>query len=147
MGTIGEMNLEDAAREAAGNWRSWTCFVWDRLQEIHDPECWSMVYTHNRDSGLLAQSNAAVIAEALMSFSETENPDVAFESHAHWAVGHVDRATRSPSANRLSEPESLRLQVKVCPDVAGNDPCLIAFRAWRRPRTNSACAPWWTWPV
>ena len=23
-------------------------------------------------------------------FSETENPDVVFESHAHWAVGHVD---------------------------------------------------------
>ena len=23
-------------------------------------------------------------------FSETENPDVVFESHSHWAVGHVD---------------------------------------------------------
>jgi hypothetical protein len=90
MAKIGEMTLEHAAREAAGNWRSWSCFVWDRLREIHDPECWSMVYTHNRDSGLLAQSNAAVIAEVLMSFSETKNPDLVFESHAHWAVGHVD---------------------------------------------------------
>jgi hypothetical protein len=30
------------------------------------------------------------MADALMSFSESENPDVVFESHAHWAVGHVD---------------------------------------------------------
>jgi hypothetical protein len=90
MGTIGEMTLEEAASQAAGNWRSRTCFVWDRLREIHDPECWSMVYTHNRDSGLLAQSNTGVIAEALRSFSESENPNVVYESHTHWAVGHVD---------------------------------------------------------
>jgi hypothetical protein len=89
MGRIGEMTLEEAASQAAGSWRSWTCFVWDRLREIHDPECSSMVYTHNRDSGLLAQSNAAVIAEALMSFSETETPDLVFETHHHWAVGWV----------------------------------------------------------
>ena len=90
MGTIGEMTLEHAAREAAGNWRSWTCFVWDREREIDDTESWSVIYTHNRDSGLLAQSNAAAIADVLMAFSETENPDVVFESHAHCAVGHVD---------------------------------------------------------
>jgi hypothetical protein len=90
MGAIGEITLEHAAREAAGNWRSWPCFVWDRKREIDDAENWSIIYTHNRDSGLLAQSNAAVIAEALMSFSETENPNVVFERHSHWAVGHVD---------------------------------------------------------
>jgi len=90
MGAIGEMTLEDAAREAAGNWRSWTCFVWDREREIDDAENWSIIYSHNRDSGLLDQSNAAAMADALRSFSESENPDVVFESHAHWAVGHVD---------------------------------------------------------
>jgi len=90
MATIGEMTIEDAARETAGNWRMWTCFVWDRLREIDDPESWSIVYTHNRDSGLLAQSNAAMIAEALRPFSKTENPDVVFEGHSHWPVGHVD---------------------------------------------------------
>jgi hypothetical protein len=90
MGMISEMTLEDAAGEAAGNWKSWTCFVWDRQRETGDPENWSIVYTHNRDSGLLAQSNAVVIEDALRPFSETENPDVVFESHAHWAVGHVD---------------------------------------------------------
>jgi hypothetical protein len=90
MGAIDETTLENAAREAAGNWRTWTCFVWDRLRDIDDPECWAILYTHNRDSGVLAQSNAAMIAEALRPFSETENPDVVFESHSHWAVGHVD---------------------------------------------------------
>ena len=90
MAKIGEMTLEDAAREAAGNWRSWTCFVWDREREIDDAENWSIIYSHNRDSGLLDQSNAAAMADALRSFSESENPDVVFESHTHWAVGHVD---------------------------------------------------------
>jgi hypothetical protein len=90
MATIGEMTLEHAAREAAGNWRSWTCFVWDREREIVDAENWAIIYTHHRDSGLLDQSNAAAMADALRSFSESENPDVVFESHAHWAVGHVD---------------------------------------------------------
>ena len=69
MGAIGEMTLEDAAREATGNWRSWTCFVWDREREIDAPENWSIVYTHNRDSGLLDQSNADVIAYALKRFT------------------------------------------------------------------------------
>jgi hypothetical protein len=90
MATIGEMTLEDAARETAGNWRSWTCFVWDRLREIDDPDDWAIIYTHHRYTGLLDQSNAAAMADALRSFSETENPDVVFESHAHWVVGHVD---------------------------------------------------------
>jgi hypothetical protein len=31
-----------------------------------------------------------VIAEAIRSFSESENTDFVFESHSHWAVGHVD---------------------------------------------------------
>jgi hypothetical protein len=90
MATIGEVTLEHAAREAACNWRSWTSFVWHRLRDIDDPESWCIVYTHNRDSGLLDQSNAHAISKALKPFSETENPDVVFESHSHWAVGHVD---------------------------------------------------------
>jgi hypothetical protein len=83
MGAIGEMTLEHVAREAAGNWRSWTCFVWGREREIDDAENWSIIYTHNRDNVLLAQSNASVIAVALKSFSETENPDVVFEPAVH----------------------------------------------------------------
>ena len=90
MGTIGEMTLEEAASQAAGNWKRYSCFCWDRLREIDDPDDWAIIYTHHRDSGLLDQSNAAAMADALRSFSESENPDVVFESHSHWAVGHVD---------------------------------------------------------
>jgi hypothetical protein len=89
MAAIDELTIEDAAREAAGNWRTWTCFVWDRRREIDDPESWSLVYTHNRDSGLRDHSNAGFIARVLRPFSEIETPDLVFETHHHWAVGWV----------------------------------------------------------
>ena len=88
--TIGGMTIEDAASEAVGNWRRFTCFVWDRDRELDNPDDWAIIYTHNRDSGLLDVSNADAIARALTPFSEADAPDVVFESHSHWAVGHVD---------------------------------------------------------
>ena len=39
---------------------------------------------------MLDQSNADAIAEAMEPFTEGDDPDVVFESHDHWAVGHVD---------------------------------------------------------
>jgi hypothetical protein len=86
---IGEMMIEDAARQAAGNWRRFDSFAWFR-NDIPDPDDWSILYTHNRDSGLLDLSNADFIGEALTPFSEADDPDVVFETHSHWAVGHVD---------------------------------------------------------
>ena len=88
--SIGEMTLEDAAKDLAGNWQRWSCFVWFRESEIDDPENWAVIYTHNRDSGLLDQSNADQIAEAMEPHTNGDDPDVVFESHDHWAVGHVD---------------------------------------------------------
>jgi hypothetical protein len=90
MTALGELTLEDAAKEAAGNWQCWTCFVWDRERDLDDPDNWAIVYTHNRDSGLLAQSNADAINKAMEPFTDTDDPDVIFESHDHWACGHVD---------------------------------------------------------
>jgi hypothetical protein len=87
---LGELDLEDAANEAAGNWQRFNCFVWFRDRELPDPDNWAIIYTHNRDSGLLDQSNAEVIRKAMQPFADTEDPDVVFESHSHWAVGHVD---------------------------------------------------------
>jgi hypothetical protein len=89
MSRVGELSLDDAAREATGNWEAWTCFVWFREPEIEDPENWSIAYTQHRDSGLLDRSNADVMARALKPFSTGDDPDVVFESHSHWAVGHV----------------------------------------------------------
>ena len=88
--TLGEMTIEEAAGQAAVNWRRFSCFVWDRARDLDDPDDWAILYTHNRDSGLLELSNAAAITKALTPYSEGDEPDVVFESHSHWAVGHVD---------------------------------------------------------
>lgn len=87
---LGELELDDAAREAAGNWRDFTCFVWFRDRELEDADDWAIIYTHHRDSGLLDLSNAEAIEQALEPFTEGDDPDVVFESHSHWAVGHID---------------------------------------------------------
>src|ERR1700676_4962772 len=87
---LGELDLEDAAQGAAGNWQRFTCFWWDRGTDLDDADDWAIIYTHNRDSGLLDQRNAEVIRKAMQPFSDTDDPDVVFESHSHWAVGHVD---------------------------------------------------------
>jgi hypothetical protein len=90
MPRLGELELAEAAREVAGNWQEFSCFAWFRQRELKRPEDWAIIYTHNRDSGLLDQSNAAVITKAMQPFTEGDDPDVCFESHHHWAVGHVD---------------------------------------------------------
>lgn len=87
---LGELDLEEAAQQAAGNWQDFHCFVWFRDRELNDAEQWGIIYTSNRDSGLLDQSNAAVIGKAMKPFSNGDDPDLVFESHHHWAVGHVD---------------------------------------------------------
>lgn len=87
---LGEMDLDEAARQAASNWRRFESFSWHRGWELDDADDWAIFYTHYRDSDLLDQSNAAAIAEALEPFTEATDPDIVFESHHHWAVGHVD---------------------------------------------------------
>lgn len=88
--TIGEMTLEDAATKAAGNWERFSCFCWGRNHDLDDPGDWAIIYTHDRDSGLLDLSNASAIAKAMEPFTDGDDPDVVMESHSHWAVGHVD---------------------------------------------------------
>lgn len=90
MTQLGEMELADAAKQAAGNWQRFDSFVWFRRNELKRPEDWGIFYTHNRDSVLIDQSNAAVINKAMRPFTEGNDPDVVMESHSHWAVGHVD---------------------------------------------------------
>ena len=88
MSKLGELSLQDAARVAAGNWQEFHCFIWNRQPK--DADKWAIIYTHNRDSGLLDQSNASIIEKTLQPFTKGNNPDIVFESHSHWAVGHVD---------------------------------------------------------
>jgi hypothetical protein len=76
--------VEEAAEELVGNWMSFNDFSWDRSSELDDADQYCLVYTHNRDSGLLDQSNAEAIHQALMPFL---NKDVLEEHHTHWACG------------------------------------------------------------
>lgn len=87
---LGEMTLEEAAKAAAGNWKQFDSFAWHRGYDLSDADNWCIIYTHNRDSGLLDQSNASVIEAALDTFTQGKNPDVAPEHDHHWACGWVD---------------------------------------------------------
>lgn len=87
---LGTLELEEAAAKAAGNWKHFDSFVWFRDRELEDADQWSVIYTHNRDSRLLDLSNAHVITKEMESYTDGDDPDVVFESHSHWAVGHVD---------------------------------------------------------
>ena len=87
---LGEMDLETAAKAAAGNWEHFDSFAWHRGHDLPDADNWTIIYTRNRDSGLLDQSNASVIEEAMDTFTKGKNPDVAPEHDHHWACGWVD---------------------------------------------------------
>jgi hypothetical protein len=83
-------DVEAAAEQMVGNWQAFDSFVWFRGYDLEDADRWMLWYTSHRDAGLLAQSNETAINERLKPFSEGDDPDVVFESHSHWAVGHVD---------------------------------------------------------
>lgn len=87
---LGQLDLQTAAKVAAGNWRHFECFAWDRASKLNDADHWAIVYTHHRDSGLLDLSNADAISKALEPFMQGDNPDVVAEHHSHWAVGWID---------------------------------------------------------
>lgn len=88
--TVGSLEVAEAASEMAGNWRKFQSFVWWRATDLADAGAWAILYTHNRDSGLLDQSNAAVISKKLEPFTDGDDPDVVSERHDHWAVGWVE---------------------------------------------------------
>lgn len=78
------MTIEERAREAAGNWKSFESFGW--FGRPDDADQWAIFYTHHRDSGILDESNTESIKKVMNEFEE----DAVEESHRHWAVGHVD---------------------------------------------------------
>lgn len=90
MQNLGSLDLKDASKLAAGNWRMSPCFVWRRADDLNDSDNWAIIYTHHRDSGLLDQSNAAVIHKALEPFTCGDDPDVLFERHTHWTMNWLD---------------------------------------------------------
>ena len=88
--TLGSLDVDDAAKKFAGNWHKFQSFVWWRSTNLADADQWAIIYTHNRDSGLLDESNGTVIAKRLEEFTEGDDPDVVSERHDHWVVGWVE---------------------------------------------------------
>ena len=83
---VSDAEIVSAAKEAAGNHRKFECFGWhDQPDDAND---WCIVYTHNRDSDILAQSNAAAIDEELQPF--IDDGTIVREHHTHWLCGWVD---------------------------------------------------------
>jgi hypothetical protein len=71
--------------ELAGNWAQFDSFMWfDRPEDAHN---WYLFYTHNRDSSVLEESNAAIILQVLSKPEYSE--DVREEDHNHFLVGWV----------------------------------------------------------
>lgn len=77
-----------------GNWREFDSFVWHRAygEDNFPAEEYAIVYTDNRDSGLIDRANAKAIENILAPFMDSGEdwPDVIEESHSHWACGWVD---------------------------------------------------------
>lgn len=82
--------IEEYAQELAGNWIKFQCFAWSRQWDLENPEQWTIVYTHNRDSGLLDESNASAIEKRLAPFINGDDGDILEEHHGHWACGWID---------------------------------------------------------
>lgn len=84
-------HIQDYVQKLRGNWKKFESFGWHDQPE--DADNWCLVYTHNRDSGLVEQSNAIQIEAALAPFldihKEENDNDVVREDHSHWAVGWV----------------------------------------------------------
>jgi len=82
-----------AATELAGNWRKFECFCWFRGHDLPDAADWLVWYTGSPQSGLLEESNQKVMTDRLAKFAAGDDPDIVFERHSHWVVGHLDGIT------------------------------------------------------
>lgn len=83
-------DVKGAAEKLAGNWQEFDSFGWHRAYDLADADKWAIWYTSHRDAGLLAQSNEQAIHERLQPFAECDDPDLVFERHSSWLVGHID---------------------------------------------------------
>lgn len=79
-----EEHIEELAKKLAGNFLKFECFAMSNKPK--NPEKWCIVYTHNRDSGIMERSNARVIHRLLETYL---NDDCQVFEANHWACGWV----------------------------------------------------------
>lgn len=75
-----------AAKDLAGNRARFNSFC--NFDDDLDAS-WAILYTHNRDSGLLAESNAAEIEKAMAPFVAADNGDAKEYCSNHGACGWI----------------------------------------------------------
>lgn len=83
------------AAKAAGNHRRFECFAW--FARPPDSDQWTIVYTHNRDSDVLEQSNAAAIAKRMAPYVRRGVGDRAGPHPLGRRVGRRVRDPRLPT--------------------------------------------------
>ena len=88
--TLDWSDVAEAAKELAGNWRKFDGFAWYRGHDLPDAANWMIWYTGSPQSGLLDESNQKAVADRLAKFAAGDDPDLVFERHSSWVVGHLD---------------------------------------------------------
>lgn len=83
-------HIQNLAKEYVGNWKKFQSFHWYESDRPEDCDNWCIIHTKSRDSGLIDESNAHVISEALAPFLGKEDSDVHEMHCGHWLVGWVD---------------------------------------------------------
>lgn len=78
-----------------GNWREFDSFAWYRAynEDNFPAEEYAIVYTDNRDSGLIDRANAKAIEDILAPYMESADedwPDVIEECHNHCVCGYIN---------------------------------------------------------
>ena len=66
--TIGELDIESAAKEVVGNWMEFDCFSWDRSQKIEDSDQFESCTHKIEIANWSEMSNAEAIAETMKPF-------------------------------------------------------------------------------
>lgn len=84
-------HIEDLAKEYVNNHAKFNCFHWHDEPEDSETKC--IVYTHNRDSGLLDMVNAKSIEKEIEPHLEGNDAEVFRASHwgPGWVEGYVIR--------------------------------------------------------
>ena len=82
--------IEELAEKAKGNWRKFGSFAWHARPD--DAESFYIHHLDNRDSTLLAQSNADAIRRDLKEWTGAaeDGADVLPQHFSHWLCGWVD---------------------------------------------------------
>ena len=95
MRDLGELPLEDAAKQAAGNWRQFSCFWWRRANDLEKPEDWAIrVHPQPGFWAAWTVSNASAIDECwhrLPRGAENSDPDVVEEESLPLGMGWIRR--------------------------------------------------------